>query len=398
MQLKNKTIVLGVTGGIAAYKALELTSMLVKAEADVKVIMTRSAAQFIAPLSFGSLSKNQVVTDMFEDPVYWDIKHISLAKAADVFAIVPCTANVIGKIAGGIADDMLTATAMATTAPTLIAPAMNTNMFNNPIVQDNIKKLESYPRYSFVMPSEGRLACGDTGKGKLADVQDIFNEICRCANADNMDLIGKKVVVSAGATCESIDPVRYITNHSSGKMGFAIAKAAYLRGADVTLVAAKNTCRKILGVNQIDVLTAAQMRDAMKDSSKDADIIIMSAAVSDYRPETVSDEKVKKTDNIISMRFIKNPDILKELGEIYGDTKTVIGFAMETQDLLKNAKKKCAEKNAAFIVANNLKTEGAGFGGDTNVATIVDKNGEVCEIPKTTKLELANIILDKAKR
>lgn len=398
MQLKNKTIVLGVTGGIAAYKALELTSMLVKAEADVKVIMTRSAQQFINPLSFGSLTKCQVVTDMFKDPVYWDIKHISLAKAADVLAIVPCTANVIGKIAGGIADDMLTTTAMATTAPTLIAPAMNTNMFNNPIVQDNIKKLKSYPKYNFVMPAEGRLACGDSGKGKLADVQDIFGEICRCANSDNMDLVGKKIVVSAGATCESIDPVRYITNHSSGKMGFAIAKAAYIRGADVTLVAAKNTCRNILGVNQIDVLTAEQMREAVMAQAQNADIIIMSAAVSDYRPENTADEKIKKSDDTILLKLVKNPDILKELGERYGDTKTIIGFAMETQDLLKNAKKKCLEKNTAFIVANNLKTEGAGFGGDTNVVTIVDKDGKVCEVPKTTKFELANIILDKAAR
>lgn len=392
--LRNKTIVLGVTGGIAAYKALELSSRLVKAGADVKVIMTKSAIEFVSPLSFASITKNQVVTDMFDMPDEWDIKHISLAKAADVFVIAPCTANVIGKIACGIADDMLTTTVMATKAPVLIAPAMNTNMFENPIVQDNIKKLMSYDGYSFVMPSEGRLACGDVGRGKLADVRDIFDGICRAASVS--DLKSKKIVISAGATCESLDPVRFITNHSSGKMGFSIAKAAYFRGADVTLVAGRNTCRRISGVKQIDVLSAEEMREAVLAESADADIIIMSAAVSDYRPETVSDEKIKKSENTMTLKLIKNPDILKELGEKYGDAKQVIGFAMETQNLIENAQKKCSEKNAAFIVANNLKTDGAGFGTETNVASIIDKNGSVTNLQKMTKFELANIILDRA--
>lgn len=396
MLLKNKTIVLGVTGGIAAYKALELTSKLIKSGADVKVIMSKAATEFVAPLSFQSLSKNPVATDTFAEPKTWEIRHISLAKAADVFAVVPCTANVIGKIASGIADDMLTTTVMATKAPVIIAPAMNTNMFENQIVQDNIKKLVSYG-YNFIMPSEGRLACGDVGRGKLTDINLIFDEIVRLALLKDADMSGKKIVISAGATIEKIDPVRFLTNHSTGKMGFALAKAAHLRGAEVTLVAGHNQCTAMNGINRINTESAEDMRSAVLSYAKDADIIVMSAAVADFKPKYFSDEKIKKSgSDSMTLELVRNPDILKELGDKYGDTKTIIGFAMETQNLLENAQKKCRDKKVDFIVANNLRTEGAGFGTDTNVATILDKNGSILELPKMTKYELANIILSKA--
>ncbi len=396
MLLKNKTIVVGVTGGIAAYKALELTSKLIKSGADVKVVMTKSATEFVRPLSFQSLSKKPVAVDTFDEPNTWEIRHISLAKSADVFTIVPCTANVIGKIASGIADDMLTTTVMATKAPVLIAPAMNTNMFENPIVQNNIEKLKSYG-YEFVMPTEGRLACGDTGQGKLSDINSIFDKIVCLALSKNTDLKNKNIVISAGATIEKIDPVRYITNHSTGKMGFALARAAYQRGANVTLVAGSNRCNKINGVNQIDIESAEEMKTAVMTASKNADIIIMSAAVADFKPNSFSDEKIKKSGaDHITLELTRNPDILKELGEKHGGTKTIIGFAMETQNLIENAQKKCAEKKVDFIVANNLRTEGAGFGTDTNVASIVSQDGSTIKLPKMSKLELADIILDKA--
>lgn len=396
---ENKTVVLGVTGGIAVYKALDLTSRLGKLGINVKVIMTKSAAEFVSPLSFQSLSKNPVAVDMFEEPKSWEIRHISLAKAADVFAVVPCTANVIGKIAGGIADDMLTTTVMATKAPVLIAPAMNTNMYENPIVQDNINKLKSFPNYSFVMPESGMLACGDVGNGKLANVGTILDAIVRLlALQIKSDLTGKKVLVSAGATIEKIDPVRYITNHSTGKMGFSIAKSAMLRGADVTLIAGKNACKPINNVKQINVESAVEMENAMNAEAVDADIIIMSAAVSDFRAENISDEKIKKGDSeSITISLVRNPDILKNLGSKYAVSKTIVGFAMETKDLVKNAKEKCKSKNADFIVANNLKTKGAGFGTDTNVVTIIDKDGGCTEYPIMSKDDIADIILDKAR-
>ena len=398
MLLDNKTVVLGVTGGIAAYKALELTSKLVKSGAQVKVIMTKSAVEFVAPLSFQSLSGNPVAIDTFDEPKSWEIRHISLAKAADVFAIVPCTANIIGKIAGGIADDMLTTTVMATKAPVLIAPAMNTNMFENPIVQDNIKKLsEKYHCYHFVMPESGRLACGDTGNGKLAGIDVIFENIAKLALLDSADLNGKKIVISAGATQEKIDPVRFITNHSTGKMGFALARAAMLRGGQVTLVAGHNSCEPITGIKTIDVSSADEMRSSIINESESADIIIMAAAVADFKPSAVSENKIKKKNlNDMSIALSKNPDILKELGEKFDDKKTIVGFAMETEDLIKNASEKCVNKNVDFIVANNLKTTGAGFGTDTNVASLIDRYGNISELPLMDKFELSNIILDKA--
>lgn len=399
MLLKNKTVVLGVTGGIAAYKALELVSLLKKAGADIKVIMTRAAAEFVTPLSFSALTGNPVACDMFEKPAEWDIKHISLAKAADVFVIAPCTANVIAKIAGGIADDMLTTTALATKAPILIAPAMNTNMFENPITQDNIAHIAKRPGYSFAMPDCGRLACGDSGRGKLRDIRDIFDMTCHLALKPDADLAGKKVLISAGATKESIDPVRFITNHSTGKMGFALANAAYLRGAEVTLVAGSNTCRSMCGVNRRDVVTAEDMHKAVLENAPDADIIVMAAAVADFRPAEVSDEKIKKSGrDALSLTLTGNPDILKELGEKYGNSgKVIAGFAMETQDLITNAEKKLREKHVSFIAANSLRTEGAGFGTDTNIITIIDKDGALTNIPKSSKSDIANIILDKCR-
>ncbi len=395
MLLENKTIILGVTGGIAAYKALDLTSRLVKSGARVKVIMTKSAAEFIKPLSFQSLSKNPVTQDMFDEPKSWEIQHISLAKEADVFAVVPATANFIGKMANGIADDMLTTTVIATKAPVLIAPAMNTNMLENPIVRSNIGKLREYGA-SFVMPESGRLACGDIGKGKLASVEAIFEEIVYLALKPEADLTGKRIVVSAGATCEALDPVRFLTNHSTGKMGFALARAARLRGADVTLVAGRNSCAPVSGVNTVNVISAADMYEAVTSAAVDADIIIMSAAVADYRPAKASASKIKKQGNDMNIKLKRNPDILLELGQRYGKNKTIIGFAMETDDLIKNAKEKLAKKNVDFIVANNLKTDGAGFGTDTNIVTIIDKDGSMTEYPIMDKFNLANIILDRA--
>ena len=395
--LKDKTVVLGVTGGIAAYKALELTSMLKKAGADVKVIMTRAATEFVAPLSFQSLSQNPVAVDMFEEPKAWEIRHISLAKAADVLAMVPATANFIGKAANGIADDMLTTTVMASKAPLLIAPAMNTAMLENPATQENIDKLKMRGA-EFVMPAEGRLACGDTGRGKLADIELIFWNIARLALKSKTDLSGKKVLVTAGATREALDPVRFLTNHSSGKMGFAVARAAMLRGADVTLIAGAHTCPEVPGVNTINVCSALGMREAVMGAAESADIIIMAAAVSDYRPAKVSESKIKKGEGGMSLELIRNPDILKELGEKYSGSKTIIGFAMETEELIKNAADKCAEKRADFIVANSLTAEGAGFGGDTNVISIVKGDGTARDYPMMSKFEAANIILTEAAK
>lgn len=395
MLLSDKTIVLGVTGGIAAYKALELTSRLKKAGADVKVIMTKSAAEFVTPLSFQSLSQNRVALNMFEEPKAWEIRHISLAKAADVIAVVPATANFIAKAANGIADDMLTTTVLASKAPLLIAPAMNTNMFENPVTRENIERLNKRGA-AFVMPAEGRLACGDVGKGKLADIDLIFDNIAYLALKPEADLSGKKIVVSAGATAEALDPVRFLTNRSTGKMGFSIARAAWLRGADVTLVAGRHACPELKCVNTVNVTTALEMYSSVLDSAKDADIIIMAAAVADYRPAEVKKSKIKKSNGPEELRLVRNPDILAELGKKYAGSKTIIGFAMETENLIENAAEKCCKKHADFIVANNLKTEGAGFGTDTNVVSIVKKDGTVTDYPKMDKSELADIILTEA--
>ena len=390
MLLDNKTVVLGVTGGIAAYKALELTSKLVKSGAQVKVIMTKSAVEFVAPLSFQSLSGNPVAIDTFDEPKSWEIRHISLAKAADVFAIVPCTANIIGKIAGGIADDMLTTTVMATKAPVLIAPAMNTNMFENPIVQDNLTKLKSYG-YEIVEPASGYLACGDTGKGKMPEPEVLYSYILKTIGCEK-DLLGKKVLITAGPTLEKIDPVRFISNHSTGKMGYAIAENAMLRGAEVTLVTGRTSIKKPDFVKIIDVLSAQDMFEAVDENFDQQDIVIMSAAVADYRPKTVATEKIKKKDGEESIQLERTTDILGTMSK-RKKNQFVCGFSMETENMLENSKAKLEKKNLDMICANNLKVKGAGFGTDTNVVTLITKDN-VVELPLESKAEVAAQILD----
>ncbi|SHJ95022.1 bifunctional phosphopantothenoylcysteine decarboxylase/phosphopantothenate--cysteine ligase CoaBC [Paramaledivibacter caminithermalis] len=393
--LSNKNIVIGVSGGIAVYKALDVVSRLKKLNANIDVIMTKAATEFVQPLSFQSLSQNYVVTDMFAEPKTWDVEHISLAQKADLFVIAPATANVIGKLANGIADDMLSTTVMATKAPVLIAPAMNTNMYNNPIVQRNIKILKEIG-YRFVDPASGRLACGDYGIGKLASPENIVESITKIiGKASKKPLRGKKVLVTAGPTQEPIDPVRYITNHSSGKMGYAIAIEAKNRGADVTLISGPTNLERPNGIKVIDVITARDMYDQAVSHFGEADIIIKAAAVADYRPKEVADNKIKKSDSNLSMEFARNPDILLELGKMKKN-QVLIGFAAETRDLLDNAKGKMNRKNLDFIVANNIAEKDAGFKSDTNIVSIIDSLGNVEKYDKMKKEEIADIILDKA--
>ncbi|MCT4606408.1 MAG: bifunctional phosphopantothenoylcysteine decarboxylase/phosphopantothenate--cysteine ligase CoaBC [Marinisporobacter sp.] len=391
----NKNVVVGVTGGIAAYKAADVVSRLKKHGLDVNVIMTKSAQRFINPLTFQSLSQNYVVTDMFEEPKTWEVEHIALAQKADLFLVVPTTANVIGKIASGIADDMLSTTIMATKAPILIAPAMNTNMYENPIVQENIQKLKNLGMH-FVEPAEGRLACGDYGKGKLAEPEVIVNRAIELLNQQK-DLKGKKILVTAGPTKEPIDPVRYITNHSSGKMGYAVAEKAVARGAEVVLISGPTNLTQSAGVKKVDVNTTNEMYKEVLKRFEWADIVIKSAAVADYRPSNVSDNKIKKSDSDFSIKLTRNPDILMELGKRKKNHQVLVGFAAETQNLLENAKKKIQKKNLDFIVANDLTEEGAGFKSDTNIVTIIDQDGQLEQCKKMEKKELAEKILDKAK-
>jgi phosphopantothenoylcysteine decarboxylase/phosphopantothenate--cysteine ligase len=393
--LSNKNIVIGVSGGIAVYKALDVISRLKKLKANINVVMTKSATEFVAPLSFQSLSQNYVVTDMFGQPKTWDVEHISLAQKADLFVIVPATANIIGKMINGIADDMLSTTVMATKAPILIAPAMNTNMYNNPIVQKNIGALKSMG-YKFVEPALGRLACGDYGVGKLASPEDIVQEIVDIlTNTSTKPLKDKRVLVTAGPTREPIDPVRYITNHSSGKMGYSIAIAARDRGADVTLVSGPTNLEKPHGIKVIDVITAEDMYKEVLNNFDGANIVVKAAAVADYKPKEVSNNKIKKSDSDLAIELSRNQDILFELGKLKKD-KILIGFAAETKDLLENAKGKVNRKNLDFIVANNISEKGAGFKGDTNIVSIIDSLGNIEKYDKMKKKEIANIILDKA--
>lgn len=398
LPLENRCIVLGITGGIAAYKAADLTSRLKKLGADIRVIMTRSAAKFICPLTLQTLSQNPVAIDMFEEPKSWEVRHIALAQAADVFVIAPCTANVIGKIAGGIADDMLTTTVMATRAPVLLAPAMNTQMYENPIVQENLSKL-SRLGYQIIAPENGRLACGDMGTGKLADPERIADAVLSAALRPVGDLSGHSVLVTAGATQEALDPVRFLTNHSSGKMGYAIANAAYLRGADVTLIAAPNTQKAFEGIKIVNVISAQDMFDAVMENAENADMIIKAAAVADFRPAEYQDQKIKKAGkDSICLPLASNPDILQALGDRFGGKKMIAGFCMETENLLENAQKKLKKKNADFIVANNLTNAGAGFGTDTNVVTILSKDGKTEALPCMSKNAVANALLDRLIR
>jgi len=394
--LKGKTVVIGVSGGIAVYKACDVVSRLKKLNANVHVIMTKSATEFVTPLTFQSLSQNYVVSDMFEEPKTWDVEHISLAKKADVFLIAPATANVIGKVANGIADDMLTTTVMATTGKVLIAPAMNTNMYRNPILQRNISILKELG-YNFVDPDSGRLACGDIGEGKLASPEKIVDAAVDLFNEDKKDLLGKKIMITAGPTVESIDPVRYLTNRSTGKMGYAIAKMAANRGADVTLVSGPTNIEPPSNIKKlIKVQSAKDMYDAIIDNFDENQVIIKSAAVADYKPKNYSDKKIKKSNDDLIIELDRNKDIAYELGKIKKN-KILVGFAAETNDLIENAKGKISKKNLDFIVANDLTESGAGFGTDTNIVKIIDKDGNIAKYPQMKKDEVADVILDKVK-
>ena len=393
--LKDKTVVIGVSGGIAVYKTLDVISRLRKLGVNVNVIMTKSATEFVTALSFQSLSQNYVVCDMFEDPKTWDVEHISLAKRADVFLIAPATGNVIGKLANGIADDMLTTTVMATKAKVLIAPAMNTNMYENPILQRNINTLKELG-YNFVEPESGRLACGDTGKGKLASPETIVDEVVKLLSK-GQDLKGKSIIVTAGPTVESIDPMRYITNRSTGKMGYSIAKEAIERGADVTLITGPTNLTPPQNLKKlVKIESAKDMYEAVLENLDENDVVIKSAAVADYKPKNYSNKKIKKSDDDLVIELDRNKDIAQEIGKIKNN-KILVGFAAETNDLIENASLKIKKKNLDFIVANDLTKEGAGFGVDTNIVKIIDKEGNITEYPKMKKEEVANIILDKIK-
>lgn len=394
--LKGKTVVLGVTGSIAAYKIANLASMLKKLHCNVHVLMTRNATNFINPITFETLTGNKCLIDTFDRNFRFQVEHVSIAKQADVVLVAPASANVIGKIAGGIADDMLTTTVMACTCKKLIAPAMNHNMFHNPIVQDNLQKLQRFG-YEIIAPAKGYLACGDVGDGKMPDEQTLLDHIIR-EIAYEKDMVGKKVLVTAGATRESIDPVRFISNHSSGKMGFALAKAAMLRGADVTVVAAHTDVAPPRFVEVVNVVSAADMFDAVTSRAGDCDIIIKAAAVADYTPETVADSKMKKSDSDLSIPLKRTQDILKYLGAHRREGQFLCGFSMETDNVLENSRKKLLSKNCDMICANSLRREGAGFGVDTNVITLITGEQEI-ELPQMSKEEAAhrifNVILSR---
>lgn len=385
-----KNIVIGVTGGIAVYKAVDLVSRLKKLGAEVNVIMTESAREFVMPLTFQTISNNPVAIDTFAPPQKWSVEHISLAQKADLFMIVPATANIIGKMANGIADDMLSTTVMATKAPVLIAPAMNTGMYENVIVQDNIKKLKSFG-YEFVGPGAGFLACGDIGAGRLIEAETIISK-AEGLLIGKKDLLGKKILVTAGPTQESIDPVRYITNHSSGKMGYAIAEAAIQRGANVTLVTGPTNLRVPDDVEVIHTKSAQEMYEAVSDRFEDCDIVIQSAAVADYRPKNVSNQKIKKSGNL-QIELDRTKDIAFEIGKRKSN-QCLVGFAAETENLIENAKGKMERKSFDYIVANDLTASGAGFKSDTNIATILSAKGMVKTLPKLTKKELAHEIIN----
>ena len=390
--LKGKTVVLGVTGSIAAYKMANVASMLVKLHADVHVIMTENACQFITPVTFETLTGNKCMVDTFDRNFQFHVAHISIAKKADVLLVAPASANVIGKLANGIADDMLTTTAMACTCQKIVAPAMNTNMYHNPILQDNLKKLEHYG-YEVIQPAVGLLACKDVGKGKMPEPETLLEYILQEV-AYEKDLKGKKILVTAGPTQEPIDPVRYLTNHSSGKMGYAIAKVCSMRGAEVTLVSGKTAIKPPLFVDVVPVTTAREMYEAVTGRSDRQDIVIKAAAVADYRPKTISEQKVKKTDGELSIEMERTDDILKYLGEHKRANQFLCGFSMETEHMLENSRKKLKKKNLDMIVANNVKVEGAGFAGDTNIVTLITGDDET-QLPLLSKEETAVEIMNK---
>lgn len=388
----SKCVVIGVTGGIAVYKALDVISALRKKDIEVHVIMTESASKFVNPLTFQSISQNMVVTDMFAEPKAWEIQHISLAQKADLMLIAPATANVIGKISNGIADDMLSTTVMATKAKVLIAPAMNTNMYQNQIVQNNISKLKDFG-YKFIEPASGRLACGDIGIGKLADVNTIVERVIEELEDKEQDLLGKKVLVSAGPTIAPIDPVRYITNRSTGKMGYAIAKEARDRGAEVILVSGPTNLEPPKNVKIINIKTNEEMKKEILQNFKWADIVIKSAAVADYKPKEYSKEKIKKGEGDLNICLTRDNDILKFLGEIKTH-QVLVGFAAESDNVLENAERKLKNKNLDFIVANDITSSDTGFGSEDNKVVILSKNNEKLELEKMSKKEVASNIFD----
>ena len=390
--LKNKTVLLGVTGSIAAYKIANLASALKKLHADVHVLMTKNATNFIHPITFESLTGNKCLIDTFDRNFQFQVEHVSIAKKADIVMVAPASANVIGKIAHGIADDMLTTTVMACKCPVYISPAMNTNMYENPILQDNMKILEKYG-YHIITPASGYLACGDTGAGKMPEPENLLQYILQ-EIAYEKDMKGKKILITAGPTQEKIDPVRYITNHSSGKMGYALAKRAALRGAEVTLVSGQVSLTPPPFVKVVSITSTKDMFDAVTKVSEEQDIIIKAAAVADYRPAFVSDEKMKKKDDQLSIELERTDDILKYLGEHKREGHFLCGFSMETQNMISNSRAKLEKKNLDMICANNLKVEGAGFKTDTNVLTLITQNEEV-SLDMMSKEDAAGVILDK---
>lgn len=388
--LEGKHIVLGVTGSIAAYKIASLASMLKKKQADVTVIMTQNATNFINPITFETLTGNKCLVDTFDRNFQYSVEHVALAKQADVFMVAPASANVIAKAAHGLADDMLTTTLLACTCPKIVAPAMNTRMFQNEIVQDNLKRLEHYGM-EVIHPASGYLACGDTGEGKMPEPEVLYEYIVKALTPKDMS--GRHVLVTAGPTRERMDPVRYISNHSTGKMGYAIATQAMRRGADVTLVSGRVTIQPPIGVHVVSIVSAADMAQAVKDRADEQDIIIKAAAVADYRPADVSDEKVKKKDDNLSLALERTEDILAYLGAHRREGQFLCGFSMETEHMIENSRAKLEKKNIDMIVANNLKQKGAGFGTDTNVVTLLTRE-ETVELPMMSKEEVADALLD----
>lgn len=391
MLLKNKTVVLGITGGIAAYKMPNVAHALVKLGADVHVLMTKNATEFISPLVFETLTRRRCQVDTFDRNFQYDVAHISLANAADLMLIAPATANVIAKLAHGQADDMLTTVTLAATCPKLVAPAMNTHMLENPITQDNLKTLEHYG-FTVIPSGSGMLACGDVGSGRLPDEGVLVDYVLRelaCAK----DLKGKKVVVSAGATQEPMDPVRYLTNHSTGKMGYAVARAAAMRGADVTLIHGPTALQPVRFTEDVPITTAQQMYEAVTSRFDEMDVLVMAAAVADYRPAAVADDKIKKKDGDLSIAVERTPDILGTIGP-KKKGQFLCGFSMETRDMLANSSAKLEKKNLDMVVANNLKVAGAGFGVDTNVVTFITPDG-ARELPLMSKDDVADAILDE---
>ena len=390
--LKGKTVLLGVTGSIAAYKIANLASMLVKLHCNVHVIMTHNATNFINPITFETLTNNRCLVDTFDRNFQYNVEHVSLAKQADVVLVAPASANVMAKLAHGLADDMLTTTVLACNCKKIVSPAMNTQMYNNPITQNNMKTLRHYG-FEVIDPASGYLACGDIGAGKMPEPEVLLDYILK-EIACEKDMEGMNVLVTAGPTQEALDPVRYITNHSTGKMGYAIATNAMLRGANVTLVSGPTNIKKPPFVNVIDIKSAQEMFEAVTSNAASQDIIIKSAAVADYTPENVSDEKVKKKDGDMSIPLKRTQDILKYLGEHKPEGQFLCGFSMETQNMLENSRAKLEKKNLDMIIANNLKVAGAGFGTDTNIVTMITQNQEI-ELPIMSKSEVAGAILDK---